>query len=244
VILPICHNLPMCGRYKLSRRKQVVEEYFDAASSEEDWSPRYNVAPTQPIPVIRQHPKEPIRELSLMRWGLIPSWAKDASGAARMINARSETASTKPAFRDALKSRRCLIPADGFYEWLRTGKSKQPYCFEVNDGELFAFAGLWERWKNPSGEWIKTCSILTTTPNAVTAPVHDRMPVILDTDGYDLWLDPGMTNLDAASDLLKPFDARLMRSFPVSTRINSVVNDDAECSRPVELVQNQSSLFS
>ena len=244
MILPICHNLPMCGRYKLSRRKQVVEEYFDAASSEEDWSPRYNVAPTQPIPVIRQHPKEPIRELSLMRWGLIPSWAKDASGAARMINARSETASTKPAFRDALKSRRCLIPADGFYEWLRTGKSKQPYCFEVNDGELFAFAGLWERWKNPSGEWIKTCSILTTTPNAVTAPVHDRMPVILDTDGYDLWLDPGMTNLDAASDLLKPFDARLMRSFPVSTRINSVVNDDAECSRPVELVQNQSSLFS
>ena len=234
----------MCGRYRLSRRKQIIEEHFDAASGEEVWGPRYNIAPTQPIPVIRQHPKEPIRELSLMRWGLIPSWAKDASGAARMINARSETASTKPAFRDALKSRRCLIPADGFYEWLRTGKSKQPYCFEVNDGELFAFAGLWERWKNPSGEWIKTCSILTTTPNAVTAPVHDRMPVILDTDGYDLWLDPGMTNLDAASDLLKPFDARLMRSFPVSTRINSVVNDDAECSRPVELVQNQSSLFS
>jgi putative SOS response-associated peptidase YedK len=235
----------MCGRYKLSRRKQVVEEYFDTAVSDEpDWAPRYNIAPTQPIPVIRQNPKEPIRELSLMRWGLIPSWAKDASGAARMINARSETAGTKPAFRDALKSRRCLIPADGFYEWVRTGKTKQPYCFEVNDGELFAFAGLWERWKNPSGEWIRTCSILTTTPNVVTAPVHDRMPVNLDPDGSDLWLDPGMQNVEAVSEMLKPFDARLMRSFPVSTRINSVGNDDEECSRPVAVAEVQDRLFS
>jgi putative SOS response-associated peptidase YedK len=233
----------MCGRYKLSRRKQVVGEYFDAVSSEEDWAPRFNVAPTQPVAVIRQNPKEPLRELSLMRWGLIPSWAKDASGAARMINARAETASTKPAFRDAMKSRRCLIPADGFYEWKRDGKTKQPYCFEVNDAELFAFAGLWDGWKDPSGSWIKTCSILTTTPNAVTASVHDRMPVILDPDGYDLWLDPGMTNVDVASDLLKPYDARLMRCYPVSTRINSVVNDDAECSRPVEIAQIHNQLF-
>jgi putative SOS response-associated peptidase YedK len=230
--------------YKLSRRKQVVEEYFDAVSSEEDWSPRFNVAPTQPVAVIRQNPKEPIRELSLMRWGLVPSWSKDASGAARMINARSETASTKPAFRDALKFRRCLIPADGFYEWKRDGKAKQPYCFEVGEGSLFAFAGLWERWKNPSDESVKTCSILTTTPNSVTALVHDRMPVILDPDGYELWLDPGMTNVAAASDLLKPFDARLMHGFPVSTRINSVINDDAECSRPVEVAQIQDRLFS
>jgi putative SOS response-associated peptidase YedK len=113
-----------------------------------------------------------------MKWGLIPSWAPNPLIAAQMINARSETASTKPAFRDALKSRRCLIPADGFYEWVRTGKAKQPYCFEVNDGELFAFAGLWDRWKNPSGNWVSTCSVLTTTPNAVTSPVHDRMPGI------------------------------------------------------------------
>jgi putative SOS response-associated peptidase YedK len=179
-----------------------------------------------------------------MRWGLIPSWSKDPSSAAKMINARSETAGTKPAFRDALKSRRCLIPADGFYEWVRTGKTKQPYCFEVNGGELFAFAGLWERWKNPSGEWVKTCSILTTTPNAVTAAVHDRMPVILDPDGYDLWLDPGMTNVEVVSEMLKPFDARLMRSFPVSTRINSVGNDDAGCAAPVEVAQIQDRLFS
>jgi len=131
----------MCGRYRLSRRKQLVEEYFDTVPGDEDWTPRYNIAPTQPVPIIRQHPKESRREMSLVRWGLVPSWAKDSSGAARMINARSETAATKPAFRDALRDRRCLIPADGFYEWRRTGKTKQPYCFEVNEGELFAFAG-------------------------------------------------------------------------------------------------------
>src|SRR5579864_675614 len=165
----------MCGRYRLSRRKQLVEEYFDIASGDEDWNPRYNIAPTQPVPVICQNPKEPVRKLSLMRWGLIPSWAKDSSVAASMINARSESAATKPAFRDALKSRRCIVPADGFYEWARTASSKQPYCFEVNDGDLFAFAGLWERWRDPSGNWIKTCSILTTTPNAVTSAVHDQI---------------------------------------------------------------------
>ena len=235
----------MCGRYRLSRRKQVVEEYFDTAVSDEpDWSPRFNVAPTQPVPVIRQHPTEPIRKLSSMRWGLIPSWAKDASGAARMINARSETAATLPSFRDAMKSRRCLIPADGFYEWARTGKTKQPYCFEINNGELFAFAGLWDRWKDPSGNWIKTCSILTTTPNALTTAVHDRMPVILDPDGYELWLDPGMQHVGAVSELLEPFDATQMRCFPVSNRVNSVINDDAECSVPVELAQIQERLFS
>ena len=234
----------MCGRYRLSRRKQVVEEYFECVSAEPDWNPRYNIAPTQPVPVIRQNPKEPVRGLSLMRWGLIPSWAKDSSAAARMINARSETAATKPAFRDALKFRRCLIPADGFYEWMRTGKAKQPYCFEVNEGELFASAGIWERWKDPSGNWVNTCSILTTTPNAVTAAVHDRMPVILDPDNYDLWLDPGMRDVSAASDLLKPYDARLMNCFPVGSRVNRPANDDAQCSTPVEITRLQGSLFS
>jgi putative SOS response-associated peptidase YedK len=241
---PICHNLPVCGRYRLSRRKQIIEEHFDSVSGEEDWNPRYNIAPTQPIPIIRQNPKEPVRELSLMRWGLIPAWSKDSSAAASMINARSETAATKLAFRDALKSRRCLIPADGFYEWMRTGKTKQPYCFEVNEGELFAFAGIWDRWKDPSGNWMKTCSILTTTPNAVTSPVHDRMPAILDPDSYDLWLDPAMTNMAAASDLLKPYEARLMRGFPVSTRINHVANDDETCSARVESGEIQNRLFS
>jgi putative SOS response-associated peptidase YedK len=160
-----------------------------------------------------------------------------------MINARSETAATKPAFRDALKLRRCLIPADSFYEWQKTGKTKQPHCFEVNDGELVAFAGVWERWKDSGGKILETCLILTTTPNALTSAIHDRMHVILDPDNYDVWLDPGMTNTDSASDLLKPFDARMMRSYPVSARVNHVANDDEGCSTPVKLVENQKSLF-
>ena len=237
----------MCGRYRLSRRKQIIEVHFDAISGQEDWIPRYNIAPTQPVPVIRQHPKEPVREFSLMRWGLIrliPHWAKDPSVATSTINARSETAATKPAFRDALKSRRCLIPADGFYEWARTGKGKQPYCFEVNERQLFAFAGIWDRWRDPSGNLVETCSILTTAPNAVTSAVHDRMPAILDPDSYDLWLDPAMQNVAGISELLKPFDAQLMRCYPVSTRVNHVANDDEECSRPVESPQSQDRLFS
>jgi len=238
----ICNTFLMCGRYRLSRRKQVVEEYFDSAPTEHDWNPRYNIAPTQNAPIIRQNPKEPAREMSLVRWGLIPSWAKDPSVAARMINARSETANIKPAFRDALKCRRCLIPADAFYEWKRAGKSKQPYCFEVNEGELFGFAGIWDRWKNTSGEAVETCSILTTTPNAVTAAVHDRMPVILDIDSYDLWLDPGMKAVDLVSELLKPCSAAIMRSYAVSARVNQVANDDEECSAPVQSAQIQSQL--
>ena len=238
-----CHNLPMCGRYRLSRRKQIVEEYFDSVFDEKDWVPRYNIAPTQPVPVVRQNPEKPVRELSLMRWGLIPSWAKDTSGAASMINARSETVSTKPAFADALKYRRCLIPADGFYEWKRTGSSKQPFCFEVNNGELFAFAGLWDRWRGDSGNWLTTCSILTTIANEVTSVVHDRMPVIVRRNDYDLWLDPGMRNVDEVHDVLKPHDVRQMRRYPVSNRINHVANDDEECSRPVEFAAEQPGLF-
>jgi putative SOS response-associated peptidase YedK len=218
----------MCGRYRLSRRKE---------------SPRYNIAPTQRVPVIRQHPRQPVRQLALLRWGLIPHWAKDPSIAMSTINAKSETAATKPAFRDPLKFRRCLIPADGFYEWMRTAKAKQPFCFEIDDGELFAFAGLWDGWKDASGNWIKTCSILTTTPNAVTSEVHDRMPVILDPESYDLWLDPGMQNVAGVSELLKPYDSEFMRSYPVSARVNNVANDDEDCSRPVELSQIQPDLF-
>ena len=125
----------------------------------------------------------------------------------------------------------------------KTGTAKQPFCFELDEGELFAFAGLWERWKDPGGQWVKSCSILTTTPNAVTAAIHDRMPVILDPDSYDLWLDPGMRDASAVCEMLKPYDAHLMRCFPVSTRINHVANDDAECSTPVELAESQSRLF-
>lgn len=234
----------MCGRFRLSRRKQVIAERFDAISNDEDWTPRYNIAPTQPIPVVRQHPVEPTRHLSQMRWGLIPSWSKDDSHAAKMINARSETAATLPAFQDAFRSRRCLIPADGFYEWQVRGANKQPYCFEVNEGELFAFAGLWDGWKAASGEWIRSCAILTTTANAVSSPVHDRMPVILNPDDYDLWLDPGMREPATIAGLLKPFDPSAMRCYPVSNRVNSVMNDDAECARAATILSpSQGQLF-
>ncbi len=149
----------------------------------------------------------------------------------------------KPAFRDPLRLRRCLIPADGFYEWKRTGTSKQPFCFEVNDGQLFVFAGLWDGWKDSSGRWVRTCTILTTVANAMTATVHDRMPVILSPDSYDRWLDPGMQNVVAVSELLKPYDARLMRCYPVSSRVNHIVNDDEACSRPVEIGEDLNRLF-
>jgi putative SOS response-associated peptidase YedK len=221
----------------------MIEEYFDTQPCDEDWSPRYNIAPMQSVPVIRQNPKEPVRQISLMRWGLVPNCARDAAIASSTINARSETAATKPAFRDPLKFRRCLIPADGFYEWKKSGASKQPFCFQVDNGALFSFAGLWDGWKNPEGQWVKTCTILTTTPNAVTSAIHDRMPVILDRESYDLWLDPGMTNVQVISELLKPYDARLMRSYPISMRINHVANDDEDCSRPVEIAETLDRLF-
>jgi putative SOS response-associated peptidase YedK len=178
----------MCGRFRLTRASKLAERF--GIEPEDDWVPRYNIAPTQNVEVIRQHPEEPKRFGSRMRWGLIPSWAKDASVGYKMINARAETVATKPSFCEALKKRRCLIPADGFYEWKKEGKTKTPFCFIMADKSLFAFAGIWETWKNPVGQLIETCSIITTTPNALCADVHDRMPVILPDPWYDLWLDP------------------------------------------------------
>ncbi len=220
----------MCGRFRLGKGKAALREYF-GAENDVDWSPRYNIAPTDPILTVRQHRHHPGRKLTLMKWGLIPYWSKDASGAARMINARSESAANKPAFRDSLQTRRCLIPADGFYEWKKP--EKQPYCFMLKDDSLFAFAGIWDRWRAPDGNLVESCSILTGEPNELARPVHDRMPVILPPDAYELWLDPGFTNLTAVTEMLKPFSASFMKSFPVSTRVNSVENDDAECAAPV-----------
>ena len=229
--LLICDNPFMCGRYRLSRRKQLVEEYFGAVSDEDEWNPRYNIAPSQPVVTIRQDPSEPVRKLSTMRWGLVPPWAKDRSIGYKTINARAETVATTASFREPFKSQRCLIPADGFYEWQRNGKTKQPYCFEVNDGELFAFAGLWDRWRDPQGNVVESCTIITTTPNSLLTDVHDRMPAILNPDNYDLWLDPAFGNIASVSEMLKPFDVALMRRYPVSTRVNHVLNDDADCAK-------------
>jgi len=224
----------MCGRYRLSRRKEVLTEQFDTDFDDLDWEPRYNIAPTLPVAVIRQVSASRKRKASLMRWGLIPFWATDPTGAARAINARAETAASKPSFRDPLRKQRCLIPADAFYEWRRAAGEKQPFCFEVGVSDIFAFAGLWDRWQDPSGQAMETCTILTTTPNDLLADVHDRMPVILPAEEYDRWLDPGMQDLARAARLLKPYDASLMRRYSVSERVNLVANDDAECSLPVD----------
>jgi putative SOS response-associated peptidase YedK len=224
----------MCGRYRLSRRKELVAEYFDAVPGEDEWNPRYNIAPAQPVPVVRQNPLKPIRELSLLRWGLIPAWAKDPSIGFKTINAKSETVTTTASFREPFRSQRCLIPADGFYEWHRNSMSKQPYCFEIGDGELFAFAGLWDRWTDPRGEVVETCTILTTTPNTLLRDIHDRMPVILNPFDYDSSLHPSARDTNPALRLLVPYSGSMHR-YPVSARLNQVQNDDEECARPVEL---------
>jgi putative SOS response-associated peptidase YedK len=230
----------MCGRYRLTSRESEIAEYFDITGDVE-WSPRYNIAPSQQVAVVRQRRSDDqaTREFCQMRWGLIPYWAKDPLGF-KTINAMSETAAIKPAFREAMKRRRCLIPANGFYEWQKIGrKEKQPYNIGMADDSLFAMAGLWDRWKDPENKGIETCTILTTMTNALLADIHDRMPVIIDKENYNLWLDRGVTDPERVADLLQPFDPRLMKKYPVSTRVNSVINDDEEC-----LQEWRSSLFS
>ena len=220
---------------RLSRRKQLIQKYFDT-TDEVDWEPRYNIAPSQSAGIIRQDRAKPERRFLLARWGLIPYWAKDPSIGYKLINARSETVTGKPAFREAFESRRCLIPADGFYEWRRAGNTKQPFHFGLQDDSLFAFAGLWDCWTDARGQMVESCSILTTTPNSLLADVHDRMPVILNPEHYDLWLDPGFRRVDALKEMLNPFDATLMRRYPVSTRVNFVKNDDPECAAALKAV--------
>jgi putative SOS response-associated peptidase YedK len=235
----------MCGRYRLTRDgKQIVEDF--ALEGEVEWAPRYNMAPTDPVPTIRQDPKNPLRHFALMRWGLIPFWAKDPSIGYKTINGMSETAASKPAFREPMQSRRCLIPADGFYEWARLGpKEKQPYNFAMADDAMFAFAGLWDRWRDSTGNQVLSCTILTTRPNALVKDVHDRMPAILRREDYDLWLDPGITDPASVADLLAPFDAQQMKKYPVSSRVNSVKNDDPQCAQEIQIAaaETQGGLF-
>jgi putative SOS response-associated peptidase YedK len=231
----------MCGRFRLSRHKEILAEYFGMDFDALKWHPRYNIAPTQQIPVITQDGD--FKRVSLMRWGLVPSWAADLSGGARMINARSETAAAKPSFREALQTRRCLIPADAFYEWQRSTSAKQPFCIEVGDAEIFAFAGLWDSWLGPDGKAVETCTILTTTANEAIADVHDRMPVILPREKFESWLDSRMQDAEKAAKMLVPFDATRVNRYPVSTRVNQVANDGPECSAPAPLAPVTLSLF-
>jgi len=216
----------MCGRYRLSRPKYLVE-YFDAEAEEEDFRASYNIAPTQAVATVRSGAAK--RVLSNMRWGLIPWWAKDIAIGSRMINARSETVRENAAFRDSFRQRRCLIPADGFYEWKKSGKTKRPFHFGMKDGSLFAFAGIWDCWKSPEGKLLESCSILTTAPNDLVKDIHDRMPVILPQSHYEPWLTVPPAQADGLLELLTPFDASLMRKYEVSSLVNSPENDSPEC---------------
>src|ERR1051326_105615 len=233
----------MCGRYRLTAKERYLRDHF-GLDEDPPWPPRWNIAPTQQVAIIRQHPTQPRRIFSHVRWGLIPYWAKDPSSGMKTINAMSETAAEKPAFRVALRFRRCLIPADGFYEWKRLrATAQQPYQFQVVDGSPFAFAGLWERWRGPDKEILETCTILTTTPNALVSQVHNRMPVIVGRNDYDLWLDPGIKDPNRVAECLLPFDADLMKKYAVSVRVNRPDNDDEECAREVPIEQSAPLLF-
>jgi putative SOS response-associated peptidase YedK len=223
----------MCGRYTdLLTWTQIVDLY-EITSGEvapNDFRTSYNVAPTQRAPIVRRGEKG--REATLLRWGLIPAWAKDKSVGYKMINARAEGIATKPAFRSALKARRCLVVASGFYEWQKTASGKQPYWIGFADRRSLAFAGLWESWTDPvGGERIDSYTLITTEPNALCAPIHNRMPVILDPADYDRWL----TAEAPPEDLLRPFPAGEMAAYPVSTWVNTPAHNDARCIEPLPL---------
>jgi putative SOS response-associated peptidase YedK len=229
----------MCGRYRLTAQERWLSEYFSIPAEDLEWAARWNIAPTDEVATVRQDRHEPKRKFAKMRWGLIPYWAKDASIGVRAINAVSETAAEKRMFRDSMRKRRCLIPADAFYEWKQIEpKKKQAYSIGMKDDGLFAFAGLWDRWRDPEGNPIESCTILTTEANALLKGIHGRMPVILSPDDYDRWLDPGVTDPARVADLLKPFDARPMRVYPVSSTVNSVKNDSPECAEEVTVAED------
>ncbi len=220
----------MCGRYKLEPTPDALRSLF-AYDAHPNFPPRYNIAPTQPIPIIRQW--QGGRNFHLVRWGLVPSWAKEMPKSV-LINARAETINDKPSFRGAFRHRRCLIPADGFYEWqTRRGQAKQPFVVRRRDHKVFAMAGIWEDLLTADGSELDSCAIITTQANATLSAIHHRMPVILDPEDWDTWLDTG-TSTRKARSLLKPAPDSLMETVPISTRVNNVCEDDADVSRPVE----------
>ncbi len=220
----------MCGRFTLRTPIRALAEQFGALADIE-LGPRFNVAPSQPIAVVRIRPGSapPQRELVAVRWGLIPSWAKDPGIGNRMINARSESVAEKPAYRAAFRRRRCLVPADGYFEWQRQGGGKQPYLIQMADESPFAMAGLWETWEGPDHGVIESCAILTIGPNELMKPIHDRMPVILPGEACAEWLDPGQSDPRSLERLLVPFRAEGMKAYPVSIYVNRPENEGPEC---------------
>lgn len=221
----------MCGRFVLRAPPQTVREVFGYEQAP-NFPARYNIAPTQPIAIVRSSREGP--EFALVRWGLVPSWVKDLKGFPTIINARSEEAAGKPAFRNAIRRRRCLVPADGFYEWQKTANGKkQPYLIERPGSEVFAFAGLWESWMDADGNELESAAILTTAANETLKPLHHRMPVVVARADHARWLDMSGENPDDIADLLRPAPDDFFRAFPVSTRVNAVSNDDEGLLAPV-----------
>ena len=218
----------MCGRYTLRTPVETLVERFEINEYPSSITPSYNIAPSQGVAaVIAENGK---RKLEMLHWGLIPSWAKDPEVGNKMINARAETVAEKPSYRKAFKERRCLILADGFYEWQKTDSGKQPFYIRMEDESPFAFAGLWESWQN--GREIRSCTIITTSPNEVAAQVHNRMPVILHPEDYEIWLDPDFDEREPLTTLLKPFPAEAMEAYPVSRKVNRPANNDPEVIEP------------
>lgn len=222
----------MCGRFTLTASPDQLTALFELPQ-EPVVVPRYNIAPTQPVAVVRMNPQAAAREWALTYWGLVPSWSKDPSMGARMINARSETVTEKPAFRAAFKRRRCLVPASGFYEWKKEGKGKQPYYITTPDGSPFAIAGLWEYWEGADGSALESCTLLTTSANTLMQPLHDRMPVIVQPEDYAQWLGSGRDEtpqaLDQLQHLLRPYADDGLIAYPVSTYVNNTRNEGADC---------------
>jgi putative SOS response-associated peptidase YedK len=217
----------MCGRLTRRSPPRVVAEAFGLPEVPELF-PRFNVAPGEAVAVVRKMPQAEVRELVLLRWGLIPPWAGDPSIGDRLANAHSETAATKPSFSRAFRSRRCLVVADGFYEWQKVNGRKQPYFVGLQSDRPFGLAGLWERW-DKGGEPVESCTILTTDANELMQPIHERMPVILPPDQYGLWLDPRCQDAGKLAKLLRPFPSTGMMAYPVSTLVNNPRNDVPQC---------------
>jgi putative SOS response-associated peptidase YedK len=223
----------MCGRYLLARSTEEVAKMFRVTDPFVNTRARYNIAPTQDVLAIIHEEPMKSRVFAILRWGLVPHWAKDSSGAAKLINARAETVASKPSFRDAYRKRRCVIPADGFYEWRRDA-ARTPFAIARKDRLTMPFAGLWERWTDKkSGETIRTCTILTTSANELCAPIHDRMPVILRADDIGLWLGEEPADADALAALLRPYPAEEMVAYAVDKRVGNVRNDDPSLIEPV-----------
>ncbi len=226
----------MCGRFTLKTTPEVLKAQFQLKKAF-IVNPRYNIAPSQQVAGVRMNGEESDREGVLFRWGLIPSWAKDPAIGMKLINARAETVAEKPSFRRPFRHRRCLVLADGYYEWQKVGPTKQPYLIRFADERPFAFGGLWDRWTDSEGNEIETCTLMTTEPNELMKPIHHRMPVIVQPQDYEVWLDPQVQKAEQVQHVLRPYSAEEMMAHPVSLRVNNPRNDDPACLESVKLAE-------